>query len=132
MNHDLSRAPTSAPPQTIDPARMIAAERLLPAVIMPPSGSAARRPVGRGPAPSNFEQEENRELERRVRNFLDQRSIPSLRRLTVEAAGNSVVLRGTVRTYYEKQLAINCCQRVAGVLDVVDAIEVSGVGSSTP
>ncbi|HWC89236.1 MAG TPA: BON domain-containing protein [Pirellulales bacterium] len=68
---------------------------------------------------------EDRELERRVKNFLAQRSIPGLRRLTVEVDGHSVLLRGHVRTYYEKQLAVNCCQRVAGVLNVIDWIEVS-------
>lgn len=67
---------------------------------------------------------EARELERRVKNFLAQRSIPGLRRLTVEVDGNSVLLRGRVRSYYEKQLAVNCCQRVAGVLNVIDWIEV--------
>jgi hypothetical protein len=72
-------------------------------------------------APEN----EDRELERRVKNFLAQRSIPGLRRLTVEVDGHSVLLRGHVRTYYEKQLAVNCCQRVAGVLNVIDWIEVS-------
>jgi osmotically-inducible protein OsmY len=65
------------------------------------------------------------ELQRRVKNFLVQRSIPSLRRLTIEVDGTSVIIRGHVRTYYEKQLAVHCCQRVAGVINVVDAIEVS-------
>ena len=35
------------------------------------------------------------------------------------------MLRGAVRSYYEKQLAVNCCQRVAGVINVVDAIQVN-------
>lgn len=69
--------------------------------------------------------EESGELERRVKNFLAGRSIPSLRRLTVEVDGTSVQLRGMVRSYYEKQLAVHCCQRVAGVINVIDAIQVS-------
>ena len=64
------------------------------------------------------------DLKRRVRNFLSARSEPSLRRLDVEVEGHRVVLSGRVRTFYEKQLAISCCQRVAGVLQVTDAIEV--------
>jgi osmotically-inducible protein OsmY len=64
------------------------------------------------------------DLELRVRNFLDGRNIPGLRRLGVEASAGQVTLRGRVRTFYEKQLAIHCCQRVAGVTHVVDAIEV--------
>jgi osmotically-inducible protein OsmY len=65
------------------------------------------------------------ELELRVRNFLEGRNIPGLRRIGVEAVAGQVTLRGRVRTFYEKQLAIHCCQRVAGVIHVVDAIEVS-------
>lgn len=64
------------------------------------------------------------DLQRRVKSFLESRSVPGLRRLTVEARGNVVVLRGTVRTYYEKQLAVHCCQHVAGVMAVTDQIEV--------
>jgi hypothetical protein len=78
------------------------------------------------PAAAEPGNDDDRELERRVRNFLAQRSVPGLRRLAVEADGDSVQLRGIVRTYYEKQLAVHCCQRVAGVLRVIDSIEVSG------
>jgi osmotically-inducible protein OsmY len=66
------------------------------------------------------------DLEQRVRNFLEGRNIPGLRRLGVKAAAGQVTLFGRVRTFYEKQLALHCCQRVAGVIQVVDAIEVGG------
>ena len=65
------------------------------------------------------------DLARRVQNFLAGRNQPGLRRLSINVDGSSVVLRGVVRTYYEKQLAVHCCQRVAGVISVVDGIEVA-------
>jgi hypothetical protein len=126
MSHDLSRSVGTAASDTIDPARLVATGRLTPVT----PAAAARRAAGRSAATTGQQHDDELDLVRRVRNFLDQRSVPSLRRLAVEAAGTSIVLRGTVRSYYEKQLALNCCQRVAGVLDVVDAIEVAGIGSS--
>jgi BON domain-containing protein len=69
------------------------------------------------------------DLARRVKSFLAGRNVPGLRRLLVEVEGNSVILHGRVRTYYEKQLAITCCQRVAGVLNVIDEIEVQHPGA---
>ena len=59
-----------------------------------------------------------------MRSFLAGRNIPSLRRLEVEVVAGRVTLRGRLRTYYEKQLALHCCQRVAGVITLVDAMEV--------
>ena len=66
------------------------------------------------------------DLEQRVRNFLEGRNIPGLRRLGVKAIAGQVTLFGRVRSFYEKQLALSCCQRVAGVIHVIDAIEVGG------
>jgi hypothetical protein len=64
------------------------------------------------------------ELKLRVINSLWKQSVPALRWLVVEAEGQSITLHGMVRTFYEKQLAVSCCQRVAGVSSVVDAIAV--------
>lgn len=77
------------------------------------------------PQASEYLHQEQLDLARRVKNFLAGRNLPGLRRLEIEVDGNSVVLRGTVRTFYEKQLAVHCCQRVAGVINVVDGIEVA-------
>jgi len=64
------------------------------------------------------------DLELRVRNFLETRNIPSLRRLGVTVLAGQVTLHGRVRTFYEKQLALHCCQGVPGVIKIIDAIEV--------
>ena len=63
-------------------------------------------------------------LERRISNYLFQRSRPSLRKVEVEADNGWVTLRGRVQTFYEKQLCICSCQRVAGVVRLIDCLEV--------
>ena len=69
------------------------------------------------------------ELQRRVSNFLMGRQMPGLRHLEVEARAGVVTLRGKVYTFYEKQLCNQCCRRVAGVLQLVNAVDVV---STTP
>lgn len=64
------------------------------------------------------------ELEERVRIFLNQRNVPSLRHVSVSAENGTVRLRGRVRTYYEKQLCVSCCKHVAGVMKIVDETRV--------
>ena len=69
------------------------------------------------------------DLQRRVANFLMGRQMPGLRHLEVEAHAGVVTLRGKVYTFYEKQLCNQCCRRVAGVLQLVNAVDVV---STTP
>lgn len=64
------------------------------------------------------------DLERRVANYLDGRFMPSLRRLAIEADGGIITMRGEVSSFYEKQIALHCCRRVAGVRELIDAIDV--------
>jgi osmotically-inducible protein OsmY len=64
------------------------------------------------------------ELERRVHNFLAGRFLPALKRLAIEADGGVVTVRGQVSSFYEKQVALHCCQRVAGVRELIDAVDV--------
>ena len=66
----------------------------------------------------------DRELERRVSNFLAQH-FPRLRTVEVEASQGVVTINGRVGSFYERQLCINCCQRVAGVASLVDKVEVA-------
>ncbi|MGC3966779.1 MAG: BON domain-containing protein [Pirellulales bacterium] len=64
------------------------------------------------------------DLQRRVASFLADSNMPGLRQLRVDAEAGVVTLRGTVRTYYEKQLSQQRCKRVAGVVRLVDKVEV--------
>lgn len=67
----------------------------------------------------------DRELERRVSNYLQGRHLPSLRKLAVASHDGSVTLRGQVGTFHEKQVAIHCCRRVAGVVQLIDMVDVA-------
>jgi osmotically-inducible protein OsmY len=63
------------------------------------------------------------DLKRRVVNFINQQ-FPRLRTVEVEAAQGVVTINGRVSTFYERQLCIYCCQRVAGVTGLIDKVEV--------
>jgi osmotically-inducible protein OsmY len=65
----------------------------------------------------------DRELQRRIRTFLEQMHIPSSQ-LRVDVKNGVVTLRGSHRSFYHKQLCINCCQRVAGVVELIDSTKV--------
>jgi carbon storage regulator len=67
----------------------------------------------------------DRGLERRIRNFLEGLSRPELRDLEFEVRNGAAIITGRVRTFYEKQLASSCCQRVAGVLSVLNEVQVA-------
>jgi osmotically-inducible protein OsmY len=68
--------------------------------------------------------ESDRDLERRVKGFLYAKHMPGLRNLQVEASNGTVILRGQVGSFYEKQLGHQCCRRVAGVQKLIDSIDV--------
>jgi osmotically-inducible protein OsmY len=65
------------------------------------------------------------ELERRVTNYLAQRHVQALRLIRVACKNGTVILTGKVQSFYERQLCLSCCQRVAGVIQLVDEIEVA-------
>jgi osmotically-inducible protein OsmY len=67
----------------------------------------------------------DRDLERRVTNYLVGRHVSGLRRLEVEAHNGIVTVRGRVQSFYEKQLCHDCCRRVAGVVQFIDAVDVA-------
>ena len=69
----------------------------------------------------------DRDLERRVSSFLAARHLPTLRRLEVAANNGTVTLRGRVHSFYEKQICQHACRRVAGVVTMVDAIDVDAM-----
>ena len=68
----------------------------------------------------------NEQLRQRVRLFLSGSNQPGLRHIEVDAHGDTVTLSGSVRTFYEKQLAVRLSRRVAGVIHVVDSLEAWG------
>ena len=65
------------------------------------------------------------DLKDRIQSYLSSRHFPAFRELDVEVDNGKVTLSGKVDSYYEKQVALNCCGRVAGVLQTVDDVEVA-------
>lgn len=72
------------------------------------------------------------DLECRVRVFLNQRNVLALRHIKVSANNGIVNLHGHVRSFYEKQLCLNCCRHVAGVVQIVDEIDVDDLPNEQP
>ena len=64
------------------------------------------------------------DLQFRVESFLRSRHFPDFEQIEVDVQNGSVTLSGILRSYYEKQVAINSCQRVAGVVDLIDNLDV--------
>jgi len=67
---------------------------------------------------------QDRDLEARVRNYLLGYKMPALQHVDVEASNGMVILRGRVYSFFQKQLCIHCCRRVAGVFELVDELKV--------
>ena len=92
-------------------------------------GSRSGQPSGiatmRRRRSADDEEAADRHLERRIRNFLEGLKLPALRGLEVQVRNGAAVIRGRVRTFYHKQLATSCCQRVAGVLSVLNEVRVA-------
>ena len=80
--------------------------------------------VSPGPAVLNEKQ-----LEKKIENYLFQLSPQLNRTIKVECIGNTVMLSGRVNSYYQRQLCLNTCQRVAGVVKIIDEIEVQKLAS---
>ncbi|MCC7083710.1 MAG: BON domain-containing protein [Pirellulales bacterium] len=73
----------------------------------------------------------DQELRRRVINFLSCKHFPGLRSLKVDAQLGVVTISGRVSTFHERQLCINCCRRVAGVVRLDDRVVVSPPNSTS-
>jgi osmotically-inducible protein OsmY len=74
-----------------------------------------------GIASLNFD----RELKERISEQLAETNRPNLRRLAVVVNEGCVTIRGCVQSFYERQLAIRSCQSMAGVEQLIDAVEVA-------
>lgn len=68
---------------------------------------------------------EDTDLERRIADYLLGHKIPALRGIEVRSDRGEVTLRGRVASFYQRQLCISCFRNVAGVVDVIDRIQVA-------
>lgn len=89
-------------------------------LVSPKQPSSDRRFSSPNPSPVA-----DKDLEARVKNFLIGYRMPTLSQVRVEADHGAVRLRGKVNSFFQKQLCLSCCRRVAGVLRVVDELDVS-------
>ena len=64
------------------------------------------------------------ELCQRIRLFLRTLRRAFLRQIQVEVSNGVVTIEGAARSYHERQLAVACVRRVAGVRQVMDLIVV--------
>jgi len=66
----------------------------------------------------------NAEVEHRLRRHLANCHVPGSSRFTIQATGDSVAIRGTVGSFYFKQLCLNACRQAAGTHRIVDQLSV--------
>ncbi len=69
----------------------------------------------------------DRDLEHRVTVRLLDRNMAALRQVAVRADSGRVTLRGTVTSFYQKQLCIQACRGVPGVVAMIDEVEVDSI-----
>jgi osmotically-inducible protein OsmY len=65
------------------------------------------------------------DLSQRVQMYLSSKDCPAFRNLVVEAERGVVTLSGRLENVRQRETALNSCRRVAGVLRLVDAIQVA-------
>jgi len=65
------------------------------------------------------------DLQNRVSMKLNSLNFPVFKKLSISANLDRVIISGTVRSFYERQVAINSVQQVAGVGTLTDNITVA-------
>ncbi len=65
------------------------------------------------------------DLENRLQSELSNNQRQAFKRLQVNVGQGIDTLRGCVRAYNGRQLAVQCCRRVPGVRQMIDALEVA-------
>ena len=81
--------------------------------------------TARTPTPTLYSASTDIELERRLTNFLYQRHVPDVDCVWLDARGGVVVVSGELPSQHAKWLCIECCRRVAGVVKIIDEVEVA-------
>lgn len=67
---------------------------------------------------------DDRDLARRIVEFFQARQLVDSTAIQIHALGGVIVLRGQVSSERERTLYVQCCQHVAGVVRVVDQLQV--------
>ena len=77
--------------------------------------------------PIHSETQQDLELARRVLQDLSGLQIPIFRKLSITADQGTVTVRGTVCSFYKRQIAISSIRQVTGVTKLNDEITVDGI-----
>jgi osmotically-inducible protein OsmY len=80
-------------------------------------------PTAKGNTPV-IEVTPDEQLRHRIQLFLQTLRLAILRRVQIDVQSGVVTIEGIARSYYERQMALACVRRVAGVRQVVDRIVV--------
>ena len=64
-------------------------------------------------------------LKEQIETNLQKHNRRRVGRIHVQVDAGVAVLKGEVGSYYEKQLALDSCRKVTGVVETIDRIEVS-------
>ena len=77
-------------------------------------------------APALFHEDRSADdqLANRIRLFAGVLNLGAIRNLHIQVRDGTATLTGIVRSFYERQVAIACVQRVAGVRHVNDRVSV--------
>ena len=65
---------------------------------------------------------EDVDLENRIANFLHHRHVPGGEQVHTDAHLGRVVVSGKLPSRHAKWLCVECCRRVAGVVNLVDRV----------
>jgi osmotically-inducible protein OsmY len=68
----------------------------------------------------------SQDLQQRVALFLQQHRLAANSRLSIEASRGVLTLAGQVPTFHDRQRIYAATRRVAGVVQVIDRLEVAG------
>lgn len=68
--------------------------------------------------------ESSDELERRLASFLHARGVPGASTLVFKDDRGIVMIRGKLPSPAAKRLCLECCRHVAGVLALIDQVEI--------
>jgi len=74
---------------------------------------------------------DNTALRQRILSFLRTRGIDGLESISVEVHQGIVLLRGRIASPHIRWLCTNCTRRVAGVIRVIDELEIENKGASS-
>jgi osmotically-inducible protein OsmY len=61
----------------------------------------------------------------RITTQLAETNRANLKRLSVNVRAGEVTLRGSVGSFYERQIAIQTCRELSGIDRLIDAVEVA-------